>query len=122
MYINICVERLAEKVLYFGMLRRPSRSTRTDTLFPSTTLFRSYVAGPIPAATYGLDDAVDTVSLKNYVVAETSMPDDVAYAVTRLRSEEHTSELQSLMRLSYSVFCLTTKQTINLNITQHQRT
>ncbi|HEU0040794.1 MAG TPA: TAXI family TRAP transporter solute-binding subunit [Jiangellaceae bacterium] len=46
-----------------------------------------YVAGPIPASTYRLDDAVDTVSLKNYVVAGTSMPDDVAYAVTRLMFE-----------------------------------
>src|SRR3546814_10194773 len=71
------------------MIRRPPRSTRTDTLFPYTTLFRSWrpVAG-VPAGT-------------------SSSP--VASVATRIgrRSEEHPSELLSLMRLSYAVFCLT---------------
>src|SRR3546814_3249535 len=67
------------------MIRRPPRSTRTDTLFPYTTLFRS------KAGNAG----------NNIVRAR--LP---ATSTRRRRSEEHTSELQSLMRISYAVFCL----------------
>src|SRR3546814_6076383 len=75
------------------MIRRPPRSTRTDTLFPYTTLFRSR-AGNI----YTGPSTEDTPAL----VEPTAFSDG--------RSEEHTSELQSLMRISYAVFCLKKKK------------
>src|SRR3546814_4050385 len=91
------------------MIRRPPRSTRTDTLFPYTTLFRSFVvygltelvhgSGPIAALTFGLE--------------LTNAPDIAALFG---RSEEHTSELQSLMRISYAVFCLKKKTSILIYI------
>src|SRR3546814_7598529 len=93
------------------MIRRPPRSTRTDTLFPYTTLFRSvsvhaYV-GPKPVIVMP-----KTVS-KNVWLAARSRAGN--------RSEEHTSELQSLMRISYAVFCLKKKRkdhiTLSTNIT-----
>src|SRR3546814_10712821 len=96
------------------MIRRPPRSTRTDTLFPYTTLFRSASSGVNPPSTQS--------------VAETRMPIGlcagqaarIAWNVSSgnrmrfssdppYRSEEHTSELQSLMRISYAVFCLKQK-------------
>src|SRR3546814_2773508 len=78
--------------------RRPPRSTRTDTLFPYTTLFRSDAgAGSL------LDHLVELRSrLLRGIVG-------VVVALLALRSEEHTSELQSLMRISYAVFCLQIK-------------
>src|SRR3546814_4598673 len=72
------------------MIRRPPRSTRTDTLFPYTTLFRS-----LP------DSAIEESG------NETEMGNDRSGG-DGMRSEEHTSELQSLMRISYAVFCLKT--------------
>src|SRR3546814_10779788 len=81
------------------MIRRPPRSTRTDTLFPYTTLFRSL--GISPGATE--TDPGETVRAKNDCVL-TRNPGATE------RSEEHTSELQSLMRISYAVFCLKKKQ------------
>src|SRR3546814_3473111 len=106
------------------MIRRPPRSTRTDTLFPYTTLFRSFVygflghvnlfhgrlqngvlqTGDIRLEAPGHDLRADNEQGTAYV-----RPHDI-------RSEEHTSELQSLMRISYAVFCLkkkTTKQPTN---------
>src|SRR3546814_5681590 len=74
------------------MIRRPPRSTRTDTLFPYTTLFRSIaVIGPATTATR---------TTRPFAAAPAQM----------VRSEEHTSELQSLMRISYAVFCLKKKK------------
>src|SRR3546814_6261332 len=83
------------------MIRRPPRSTRTDTLFPYTTLFRS------PADGDGLFAAWLGVRLPGRGTG----PDRSQIAVRGLagRSEEHTSELQSLMRISYAVFCLKKK-------------
>src|SRR3546814_10308573 len=88
------------------MIRRPPRSTRTDTLFPYTTLFRSQptTAGsqpPLVAAALALENppASACVLFVTYSIA------------TSARSEEHTSELQSLMRISYAVFCLKKKIT-----------
>src|SRR3546814_19027915 len=94
----------------FLMLRRPPRSTRTDTLFPYTTLFRSVVVlregneaprghlagdgGPVLAPPEG----------RERPVVEEAPEIDLDE-----RSEEHTSELQSLMRISYAVFCLKKK-------------
>src|SRR3546814_2702293 len=93
------------------MIRRPPRSTRTDTLFPYTTLFRSgkdhpWVSrGGIKLA-HGLEhfefDVTGAVALE--VGSSTGGFTDV------LRSEEHTSELQSLMRTTYAVFCLKKKK------------
>src|SRR3546814_10491892 len=101
------------------MIRRPPRSTRTDTLFPYTTLFRSEVeadAGAVGIAGPRRDD--DALGLQrqgighgDLVVAahfdlRPQLPEEVVEVV---RSEEHTSELQSLMRISYAVFCLNKK-------------
>src|SRR3546814_2176736 len=82
--------------LFFLMIRRPPRSTRTDTLFPYTTLFRSP-----PSQSLVLSGRSDTLW----------EPARASSYQHRLRSEEHTSELQSLMRISYAVFCLKKKKT-----------
>src|SRR3546814_3525663 len=81
------------------MIRRPPRSTRTDTLFPYTTLFRSHHIG------IGVGLCRDGV----LAVEEGADWQGGARQGARLRSEEHTSELQSLMRISYAVFCLKKK-------------
>src|SRR6056297_3757203 len=83
--------------LFFLMMRRPPRSTRTDTLFPYTTLFRS-----VHARTRGSGPAL--VLLHGWGLH---------------RSEEHTSELQSLRRSSYAVFCLKKKTKINQQSPPH---
>src|SRR3546814_6173916 len=101
------------------MSRRPPRSTRTDTLFPYTTLFRSRRAFE--------DCGVEVIAVK---------PDDAGFpdlrralellaerGITRLlveRSEEHTSELQSLMRISYADFCLKKKKQHNIKSHHHR--
>src|SRR3546814_7154867 len=99
-------------MFFFLMIRRPPRSTRTDTLFPYTTLFRSPISFEFyPPKTdeqrAQLDRTVDklrplrrTSSFTCIAMKRYSPPD---------RSEEHTSELQSLMRISYAVFCLKKK-------------
>src|SRR3546814_5200511 len=93
------------------MIRRPPRSTRTDTLFPYTTLFRSVDA---PVAPRGRRDA-RLRRLRREGVAQDAARDLPSVApverIVRRRSEEHTSELQSLMRISYAVFCLKKKNT-----------
>src|SRR3546814_6913339 len=81
------------------MIRRPPRSTRTDTLFPYTTLFRS-VRQSGPEALQGLECR----SVGRMVFRQERRG-------TGRRSEEHTSELQSLMRISYAVYCLKKKRT-----------
>src|SRR3546814_1655074 len=87
------------------MIRRPPRSTRTDTLFPYTTLVRSDRSGVHPLCAH-------CRALFNHPIYWT-LVSDVGYHgwlnSARQRSEEHTSELQSLMRISYAVFCLKTK-------------
>src|SRR3546814_2973618 len=82
------------------MIRRPPRSTRTDTLFPYTTLFRS--AGQAQLSPCPFDAGAEGSPR-----GEPSAP---------ARSEEHTSELQSLMRISYAVFCLKKKKTAKRHI------
>src|SRR3546814_10214902 len=97
------------------MIRRPPRSTRTDTLFPYTTLFRSADQQPIQRQRQqgtGRDAEAGDQHIFGDEIAQ-----DVA-APCAQRSEEHTSELQSLMRISYAVFCLKKKiqtQTTNTN-------
>src|SRR3546814_2409442 len=92
------------------MIRRPPRSTRTDTLFPYTTLFRSGRAEQ-HSAQARLLSAPERSCLR----AARGGPDraDAVHHrmdTRRRRSEEHTSELQSLMRISYAVFCLKKKK------------
>src|SRR3546814_1667068 len=123
------------------MIRRPPRSTRTDTLFPYTTLFRSRCATTScwsaeagdGARSRGADRHADQAqadgdprparqSARRGVPARA----DVArggWLPVRARSEEHTSELQSLMRISYAVFCLKKKRTIiEINATKTEET
>src|SRR3546814_8845017 len=128
------------------MIRRPPRSTRTDTLFPYTTLFRSHGRNIRPARSAASHDASD---LENALCAHLRLiVEDAAEMLavrknlclirqvrpTRInqinawqpifrrdflraqRSEEHTSELQSLMRISYAVFCLKKKKTYVLRL------
>src|SRR3546814_6582306 len=85
------------------MIRRPPRSTRTDTLFPYTTLFRSIGLG----ARNGLVH----IECREASPRVRALPFGGGLAQRRPRSEEHTSELQSLMRSSYAVFCLKKKNT-----------
>src|SRR3546814_9909376 len=100
------------------MIRRPPRSTRTDTLFPYTTLFRSFNFGRVVATTSiggegpSNDDYASLVAPSTRYSALARMSYELSDAVTR--SEEHTSELQSLMRISYAVFCLKKKKNINI--------
>src|SRR3546814_8339169 len=106
------------------MIRRPPRSTRTDTLVPYTTLFRSSrtqgcprralcraqeseIAPPADGQTHQVAAAMPTGKgkpMRNSIIAATLA------AIAAPRSEEHTSELQSLMRISYAVFCLKNKK------------
>src|SRR3546814_4155159 len=112
------------------MILRPPGSTRTDTLFPYTTLFRSE-AERRPVASRNVNWAM--LTFQNHLVIDAGIGlipgapvevnreafrvlfSDTPEGVTRRqrRSEEHTSELQSLMRISYAVFCLKNKNTIN---------
>src|SRR3546814_4222012 len=87
------------------MIRRPPRSTRTDTLFPYTTLFRSLSAQNL------LDKSppLYTVTSANHVPYDSTNYSAIGRYLS-FRSEEHTSELQSLMRISYAVFCLKKKK------------
>src|SRR3546814_7999973 len=100
------------------MIRRPPISTRTDTLFPYTTLFRSR-----QGRKHKLVILVDRHCLLLQIDID---PASTGYAFWRgrVRSEEHTSELQSLMRISYAVFCLKKKKKKHKNILgiikQHQ--
>src|SRR3546814_1869373 len=97
------------------MIRRPPRSTRTDTLFPYTTLFRSShpAAFPEPRGTAPiLRGSGGSPDLQRDGQADPGLRPPAAALQRRTadcRSEEHTSELQSLMRISYAVFCLKKK-------------
>src|SRR3546814_12199017 len=94
-------------LVFFLMIRRPPRSTRTDTLFPYTTLFRSE---PIPSTSHRIVLPFQNFAFASYFLFCFTWPQ-------RSRSEEHTSELQSLMRISYAVFCL--KKKIHITILRH---
>src|SRR3546814_10090363 len=117
------------------MYRQPPRSTRPDTLFPYTTLFRSGIYGSTPdgLGVYGNASANGTGVYANSntgtgltATSNSGVPasisifnnannNNVLQASTVGRSEEHTSELQSLMRISYAVFCLKKKKIIKTN-------
>src|SRR3546814_1486430 len=104
------------------MIRRPPRSTLTDTLFPYTTLFRSQPPRDLahPAAIVA-DGEADDVGLDFLERTQVAVGQIEGHA-DGLRSEEHTSELQSLMRISYAVFCLKKKNAQKIMRTeQHHR-
>src|SRR3546814_19584312 len=90
--------------IFFLMIRRPPRSTRTDTLFPYTTLFRSFRL----EREAGRDRRAEAQDLRLHQCLRA--PSRGPHRHPRRRSEEHTSELQSLMRISYAVFCLKKKK------------
>src|SRR3546814_1244163 len=87
------------------MIRRPPRSTRTDTLFPYTTLFRSCVFGQEGGGC--LNNQLGNATSAQY--RSRGIQATLGYRGCDIRSEEHTSELQSLLRISYAVFCLKKK-------------
>src|SRR3546814_5991322 len=92
------------------MLRRPPRSTRTDTLFPYTTLFRSlFSAYQAPRGRSCLQEGRHLPGSNRERTCE-GICRGVPRGAKAHRSEEHTSELQSLMRISYAVFCLKNKK------------
>src|SRR3546814_14153161 len=100
LFVDLRRVTLIRRFFFLLMIRRPPRSTRTDTLFPYTTLFRSQTRWGVLAG--GTLLALVTATLVEILSRRR------AY-----RSEEHTSELQSLMRISYAVFCLKKKQHIH---------
>src|SRR3546814_5206424 len=94
------------------MIRRPPRSTRTDTLFPYTTLFRSGAAANAGAGEAAIGRFCEDFTAKARAgKIDPAGGSQAAAAGRTTRSEEHTSELQSLMRISYAVFCLKKKKT-----------
>src|SRR3546814_5081491 len=115
-------------VFFFLMIRRPPRSTRTDTLFPYTTLFRSRRAPQLMVHEIGEpaeeqadrrdagDIIVDPERRKLLSPAEIEDSENRSDEAAVERSEEHTSELQSLMRISYAVFCLKKKKKLRYTI------
>src|SRR3546814_6619146 len=120
-------------MIYFFFLirRRPPRAKRTDTLFPYTTLFRSYlhtlrgrVRLPIPPRNTPSPASPNqphstgerSTLLAGRSISATRRP---TWAAGRRRSEEHTSELQSLMRISYAVFCLKKKKDRQEHLIMH---
>src|SRR3546814_4935518 len=109
-------------VFFFLMIRRPPRSTRADTLFPYTTLFRSHGLAlddvELVNVNWALSPAlmsrqVDAVigAFRNFELNQLELEGFAGRCFYPERSEEHTSELQSLMRISYAVFCLKKKKT-----------
>src|SRR3546814_5523717 len=119
------------------MIRRPPSSTRTDTLFPYTTLFRSFHERSLDSD-FGLAlalDAQEALRSDLRLLAMSATLDGARFSALMhdapviesegRRSEEHTSELQSLMRISYAVFCLKKKQNTKIknteSITQHKQ-
>src|SRR3546814_6729278 len=123
------------------MIRRPPRSTRTDTLLPYTTLFRSGRDAALrhpedPRRHRGPDGRASQEPVAAHAVRDRPVParrrqgGDLRRPARGIRgrggrradrSEEHTSELQSLMRISYAVFCLNKKQTTTTNTTDYAR-
>src|SRR3546814_1849083 len=99
------------------MIRRPPRSTRTDTLFPYTTLFRSMPGLAFVGIAIALNPfaeiarRIDTqIPIRQGLPSSQILSSYIGLLVEGKRSEEHTSELQSLMRISYAVFCLKKKK------------
>src|SRR3546814_4090854 len=107
-------------VFFFLRIRRPPRSTRTDTLFPYTTLFRSARsdAGPEgPACVMPMERILMGFRHSKPSWIRCTLQSGESFVASR--SEEHTSELQSLMRISYAVFCLKKKKHNHPRIQPH---
>src|SRR3546814_2481426 len=102
------------------MIRRPPRSTRTDTLFPYTTLFRSRRRPPRKQGRSAPGARFDNAPPPREGHLEQVTGSSVMSVKIEKRSEEHTSELQSLMRISYAVFCLKKKRKKS-NLDQHTK-
>src|SRR3546814_9843932 len=98
------------------MIQLPPRSTRTDTLFPYTTLFRSYSSGTFPVIRSKGGTVVRQSKPSHSSKSEVTTTIAGTAVTSNARSEEHTSELQSLMRISYAVFCLKKKNFHNNKI------
>src|SRR3546814_13889527 len=94
---------------FFLMIRRPPRSTRTDTLFPYTTLFRSPGDRPDAVVSFQPEGSAGRSAQGSADQAGAGGHPVEGLGGRGDRSEEHTSELQSLMRISYAVFCLKKK-------------
>src|SRR3546814_4516589 len=106
----MCFDFFLCSMFFFVMIRRLPGSTRTDTLFPYTTLFRSKFAGGIAGfIQFGAQLAQVRGELRRL---EAMFAGEVVNRAEPMRSEEHTSELQSLMRISYAVFCLKKKNQV----------
>src|SRR3546814_6120807 len=118
------------------MIRLPPRSTRTDTLFPYTPLFRSYVGRGTMVDTWatvgscaqiganchlsggvGIGGVLEPLQASPTIIEDDCFVGARSEIVEGVRSEEHTSELQSLMRISYAVFCLKKKKSTQIDIT-----
>src|SRR3546814_6519665 len=126
-------------MFFFLMIRRPPRSTRTDTLFPYTTLFRSVIEydphgnvvnawgdpAILPNGVHGCfvdyQDNVWIAGNGDGIVQKYSRKGELLLQIETRRSEEHTSELQSLMRISYAVFCLKKKNNKNIQDTNDNK-
>src|SRR3546814_3201405 len=105
-----CLYVITHVSCVFLMIRRPPRSTRTDTLFPYTTLFRSTPCSIIVTPN---SRSIRLIVTALWVTIRYRVSVSCVIASSKLqRSEEHTSELQSLMRISYAVFCLKKKKNI----------
>src|SRR3546814_3601748 len=117
-------------IFFFLMIRRPPRSTRTDTLFPYTTLFRSHhdqritEAAELRSEREEDDDDRERKGQckRTRFLHELSRLAGIVDRISprHFRSEEHTSELQSLMRISYAVFCLKKKKYSTRNINKSE--
>src|SRR3546814_2747936 len=103
------------------MVRRPPRSTRTDTLFPYTALFRSADVVSEGELRRALAAGVPRAKIVFAGVGKTAreLAAGLDAGILQFRSEEHTSELQSLMRISYAVFCLKKKKNAKIGTTDH---
>src|SRR3546814_19793475 len=120
-YISSClIESIIYMFIFFLMIRRPPRSTRTDTLFPYTTLFRSPRTRALRGVRRGGRAGPRLFGDHPDVAGIILVPAKAETAIGR--SEEHTSELQSLMRISYAVFCLKKKKTQYENRTLTKKT
>src|SRR3546814_20559007 len=111
------VDVVVYAVMFFLMVRLPPRSTRSDTLFPYTTLFRSAFLMKVALSRLRIGLWKSAITLQ--AMSKLWIP---LRALSRLfgnrirRSEEHTSELQSLMRISYAVFCLKKKTKTKMHV------
>src|SRR3546814_4797502 len=100
------------------MIRRPPRSTRTDTLFPYTTLFRSPLRQRLPPKSSCVRRGESQHDLRS--IQPVALHPGCNAPRRDARSEEHTSELQSLMRISYAVFCLKKKNNTVIRRTKNK--